>query len=102
MFNSLKNLIQADNERVIVVENGKPAYVLLTFEEYQQLRNAKKSSIINQSIGGVTARDEEFGGEVGASQNLPDRKIGELNKDLQNIDSEEGHVPNVKIEDLPF
>ncbi|MDO8474372.1 MAG: type II toxin-antitoxin system prevent-host-death family antitoxin [bacterium] len=40
-FNEIKNLIQQEGGKIIVVENGKPVMVVLSFEDFKA-RNAKK------------------------------------------------------------
>lgn len=39
-FNELKNLIQQEGGKIIVVENGKPVMVVLSFEDFKA-RNKK-------------------------------------------------------------
>lgn len=34
-FNELKNLIQQEGGKIIVVENGKPVMVVLSFEDFK-------------------------------------------------------------------
>lgn len=34
-FNELKNLIQQEGGKIIVVENGKPVLVVLSFEDFK-------------------------------------------------------------------
>ncbi|MBI2124150.1 MAG: type II toxin-antitoxin system prevent-host-death family antitoxin [Candidatus Wildermuthbacteria bacterium] len=41
-FNEIKNLIQQEGGKIIVVENGKPVMVVLSFEDFKA-RNAKKA-----------------------------------------------------------
>ena len=42
-FNELKNLIQQEGGKIIVVENGKPVMVVLSFEDFKA-RNKKTAS----------------------------------------------------------
>ena len=39
-FNEIKNLIQQEGGKIIVVENGKPVMVVLSFEDFKA-RNKK-------------------------------------------------------------
>jgi prevent-host-death family protein len=41
-FEELKNLIQQEGGKIIVVENGKPVMVVLSFEDFKA-RNTKKA-----------------------------------------------------------
>lgn len=43
-FNELKKLILTGNERLILVEDGKPTVVLLSFEDYKKNFNPSKES----------------------------------------------------------
>lgn len=43
-LNDIKQLINSNKERIIIVENGKPVVVLISFAEYQKnFRNSEKS-----------------------------------------------------------
>ena len=43
-FDEIKQLINSNKERIIIVENGKPVVVLISFAEYQKnFRNSEKS-----------------------------------------------------------
>ena len=41
-FNEIKNLIQQEGGKIIVVENGKPVMVVLSFEDFKARNNNKK------------------------------------------------------------
>ena len=53
-FNEIKNFIPSDGEKVIIVENGKPVMVLLSFKDYQDLiqnsQNKEQNQEQNQDI----------------------------------------------------
>jgi prevent-host-death family protein len=40
-FNEIKNLIQQEGGKIIVVENGKPVMVVLSFEDFKARNNKK-------------------------------------------------------------
>jgi prevent-host-death family protein len=46
-FEELKNLIQQEGGKIIVVENGKPVMVVLSFEDFKA-RNDKKEPQDNE------------------------------------------------------
>lgn len=105
MFNSLKQLLQKDNERIIIVEEGQPRFVVLTFQEYQHLR----SNVLEKS--NTSSQNKEAGADQGVPRRTPAPKMREVieekwrGENLENL----GRIPKVgelesgvKIEDLPF
>lgn len=101
MFNSLNQLLKKDNERIIIVEDGQPSFVILPFEEYQHLRSLEKASIsiIDSKIKGLNpnpAADR-------ASRIEPNQDIARGDKRQEDFnDRSDDSSPGVKIEDLPF
>jgi len=43
-INEIKNLIEVDGGKFILVENGKPTIVVISFEEYKSKLNEKKNN----------------------------------------------------------
>ena len=43
-INEIKNLIEIDGGKFIIVENGKPAMVIVSFEEYKKKLTEKKNN----------------------------------------------------------
>ena len=43
-FNEIKNLIEIDGGKFIIVENGKPTMVVVSFEEYKKKLTGKKNN----------------------------------------------------------
>ncbi len=43
-LDEIKQLINSDGERVILVENGRPVLVLLSFEDYKRRFNFQKEA----------------------------------------------------------
>ncbi len=43
-INEIKNLIEIDGGKFIVVENGKPVFVIISFEEYKKKLTPKKEN----------------------------------------------------------
>ena len=56
-FNEIKNLIQQEGGKIIIVENGKPVMVVLSFEDFKTktLRQANP----NQANPSNEPQDEE-------------------------------------------
>ena len=44
-LNEIKNLIEIDGGKFIIVENGKPAMVIVSFEEYKKKLTGKKNNL---------------------------------------------------------
>lgn len=45
-FDDIKQLINSNKERVIIVENGKPIVVLISFDEYKKkFKNSEENEI---------------------------------------------------------
>ena len=73
-FDEIKQLINSNKERVIIVENGKPVVVLLSFADYQ--KNFKNSEEKNE--------------------------LGKVPKEEKGREEKEGSEKELTIEDLPF
>ena len=62
-FNEIKQLINSDGEKVILVEDGKPTLVLMSFEDYrkivQPLPKEKKSETFQNQSSSDQEREEE-------------------------------------------
>ncbi len=87
-FEQLKNLIPRKGEKYIIVENGKPIMVLLSFEEYQEkLKNPENAA--------------DFQIKEVAIPSLMEEAIEQPNEE---IDRElyEKEKKDLKLEDLPF
>ena len=41
-FNEIKNLIQQEGGKIIIVENGRPVMVVLSFEDFKARNSNKK------------------------------------------------------------
>lgn len=78
-LNEVKNLINNNGERVILVESGKPTVVFLAFEDYKKL-----------------CKNSEMG-------NSPEIKEEKENKVLTpQFQQEENKKKDLTLEDLPF
>lgn len=81
-LNEIKQFISSNKERIIVVENGKPVVVLLSFEDYKELSGNPGSSGDNH-------------GEEKPS-------FAKATEDKEKIEKEEKPKEELRIEDLPF
>jgi hypothetical protein len=85
MWASIKSILKDDRTKCIIVEDGEPRYIVIPFEEYEQLRKLGKNSIVGEN-------SRTFGED-------------EINGEIQEMRDEEGDGPvpsAVKLEDLPF
>jgi len=90
MWSSIKNILKDGKTTCVVIEDGKPLYVLMTFEEYQQLQKQEKSDIIIENL--QEDKEDKINGEIQQLQ------TEELDESLPSA----GGISAVKIEDLPF
>ena len=62
-FNEIKQLINSNGEKVILIEDGKPTLVLMSFEDYrkilQVLSKEKKSEIFQNQSSFDQEREEK-------------------------------------------
>lgn len=56
-FNEIKNLIQQEGGKIIVVENGKPVMVVLSFEDFKA--RGKKAAVQAQDSSRVPPPEPE-------------------------------------------
>ena len=80
MWSEIKSIIQDNKTRCVIIEEGKPLYVVLPFDEYQQLqKNGARSTIehANHELQEIW--------ELGEQDLTPEKKVAPIS-----------------IEDLPF
>ena len=87
-LNEIKNLIQADGGKFIIIEDEKPVLVLMNFEEYKKILEKRDLNPIKQDV-------------------LEKKKIIEESNEKAEDSVQENQVPKelqqgVTIEDLPF
>ncbi len=86
-LNEIKNLIERDKGKFIIIENEKPTLVIMDFESYKRCIKIKNS---NPFI-------EEEGSDDLKSRNTPNTKEISIQRELP----EELKEEPLKIEDLP-
>ena len=86
MWKTIKNLLSKGGGKCIIIENEKPAYVVMRVEEYESLLEGNSQSSesaeiekANQDIAAFKAREKE-----------------------KNILEEMSEKEEIKVEDLPF
>jgi hypothetical protein len=48
MWNNIKSILKDNKTKCLIVEDGEPKYVILPFEEYQQLQKSENHSILDE------------------------------------------------------
>jgi len=48
MWNSIKSILKDNKTKCVIIEDGEPRYVILPFEEYQQLQKSENHSILDE------------------------------------------------------
>jgi PHD/YefM family antitoxin component YafN of YafNO toxin-antitoxin module len=95
-FDDIRQFISADGERVILVEDGKPTIVLMSFDSYKKRFKFKEEEKKNIS---------KEGDEALASSSAT-RAIAKGGKERMFFDSSRQRRDSVedelKVEDLPF
>ncbi|OHA08987.1 MAG: hypothetical protein A3B37_03095 [Candidatus Sungbacteria bacterium RIFCSPLOWO2_01_FULL_59_16] len=106
MFDQLKPILQ-NGERVVVVEDGRPEYVLLRYADYVSLLAGRRS---NPGHGPVRGGDweranAEFEGARAAARmpDLPDRQAGgQADVEPEAVEIPSADPTTVRLEDLPL
>ena len=91
--------------KCLIVEDGEPKYVVLSFKEYQQLQKRGNSGIVGENSQDVDSPRPASTrlGEAGWS--LDEADEDKINGEIQEMaDEEEDELtqPTVRLEDLPF
>ena len=83
-INELKQLLKDGKTNVLVIENGEPAFVVVSYDQFKQLSNGAVSEIkINQANG--IARPEESKSVLGEEEL---EILERINKDIQALKDE--------------
>ena len=83
MWNSIKSILKDNASKCLIIEDGEPKYVVLSFQEYQQLQGNEKNSIVEENF-----EEEKVNGEI---------------QEFQTEKEEAEPVgPTIRLEDLPF
>jgi len=85
----IKQLIQTDKAKIIIMEEGKPVLVILSFEDYQKILPKKKGRVLDNDP------ENEHNDKQIVSQQASNR---EKNFQSQN----EQAASDLTIDDLPF
>lgn len=104
LLKQLKNLLKIPGNRVIIVEDGKPAYVMTTMEEYLKLVAGKTAQEKQETDTGsdlieTEEKDSNFK-EWMADVNKVLAEVAE--KETPEESELEQDDEELKIEDLPF
>lgn len=95
MWSSIKALLKDNTTKCVIVEDGEPAYVVLSFEEYQQLQRRGNSGIVGENSKKADSPRWSLG-EAGE-----DKINGEI-QEMADEEEDEFAPATVRLEDLPF
>ncbi|MDD5146732.1 MAG: hypothetical protein PHN39_03280 [Candidatus Pacebacteria bacterium] len=98
-FEDLKNLVNETNEKLVFIENGKPSFVLLSFEDYRKIVNGqlpRKQNVVMDS-GSVLEGKEEVSCGI---QLPPHNSVVEPKEIIAQVTVDT--AKELKLEDLPF
>lgn len=105
-INEIKKLISLTGGKYIIVDNDKPQYVLMTFDDFRgmvEVDNQPKAGPLARLLGGPRAGKTELENKKQdadiAVNNIPDENEA-IPVDL--LDIKEDRLGEVRIEDLPF
>lgn len=80
MFKELKQFFSSNNDKIVIVEDGEPRYVILPYAKYQALQKDESGSIVEEQL-----------------DTRPRPYFSEVNSEIEKVRSEE-----IRLEDLPF
>lgn len=119
MFNDISKILKSITKGVVVMEDGKPAYVVVPFEEYKESMKAKKIDEVRmwadprqQQLDDATVIQKLIEYDRGVSpQDIVGAEEEEVRSLLNSLDLEqEERTPfaentrerGIHLEDLPF
>ncbi|PJE59831.1 MAG: hypothetical protein COU85_01545 [Candidatus Portnoybacteria bacterium CG10_big_fil_rev_8_21_14_0_10_44_7] len=104
MFTWLAQIIKKNNNTVILVEDGRPAYVVLPFAQYQQMVSEQTGVAVNQPLPDKN-KDQGDLTEVSLLEKInKDIEIWKAaQKDKETLVDEQPTDPNeITIEKIPY
>lgn len=119
MFDDISKILKSITKGVVVMEGGKPAYVVVPFEEYQESVKAKKIDSVRmwadprqQQLDDATAIQKLIDYDMVVPQeDLSGMEEAEIKTLLNSLDREQedtrplaaqGRENGIHLEDLPF
>jgi len=122
MLNDIKKILEISKKGIVVVENGKPAYVIIPFDDYDNTDNFSgeqdRTSYLLGNSGSLNNESEIRGdGGQDAVQRIIEKEL-EFNRESETIAKEmefedkfkfdyetesiKKDLKEVRLEDLPF
>ncbi|MBI5913688.1 hypothetical protein HY839_04600 [Candidatus Azambacteria bacterium] len=119
MFDDISKILQSITKGVVVMENGKPAYVVVPFQEYQESVKAKKIEGVRmwadprqQQLDDASIIQKLIDYDTGAvPQDISGTEEAEIKALLNSLDREQEEERSltvnsrgngIHLEDLPF
>lgn len=63
MWSDIKSILKDNKNRCVIIEDGRPRYIVLPFEEYLGLQKGKDNSMIEENS---PEADDRINGEIQA------------------------------------
>lgn len=119
MFDDIAKILKSITKGIVVMEGGKPAYVVVPFEEYQESMKLNKSEGVRmwadprqQQLDDATLIQKMIDYDAGAqSQDLSGTEEAEIKTLLNSLEREQeqkgaltahNRADGIHLEDLPF
>ena len=125
MLDDIKKILEVSEKGIVIMEDGKPSYVVVPFSDYiKSTKNAKSVSVSNPSkeegnkLLDAIKEEGSFSYKVPSIENVFedelsfDNKKTELLKDINKtedvaantggLDNQKKDIREIRLEDLPF
>lgn len=70
-FDEFKKLIDNENTKILIIENGNPSYVVMTFQEYEKNKNVQQQLKFKEVENKEKILIKEFEAEPLKIEDLP-------------------------------
>ncbi|MBI4708976.1 MAG: hypothetical protein HY764_02085 [Candidatus Portnoybacteria bacterium] len=101
MWETIKRVLQKQKGTCIIIEEGKPAYVVVSFSEYQKFLDSGPEPREPFEVKvGANISEEQLLEKI--NQEITDWKVAQVEEQAAQRLAEEALDEEVKIEDLPI
>jgi PHD/YefM family antitoxin component YafN of YafNO toxin-antitoxin module len=121
MLDDIKKILEVSKKGIVIMEDGKPAYVVVPFEDYiENTKNAK--SVSNREEGNhlldTIKEEESFSQKIPSIENIFEDRLSFDNKktvaqksdiitdntsvNTRELDGHKKDLREIRLEDLPF
>jgi len=116
MLDDIKKILEISKKGIVIMESGKPAYVVVPFDDYvKNIKNAKTAS--NREEGNYLldkTKEENFKNKAPSLENIFEEDLNFSDKDdvfqknnsgnesLEELHNQKKDLREIRLEDLPF